>query len=79
MSKLSAEDWEAWRGNPVTCLMRDLLAEAIQQRKAQALSLYWAGNPLSGQQRRALVLLQEWHEDFFESSFDDVTAMMRKD
>jgi hypothetical protein len=46
-------------------------------RQEHCRQAYWAGNPHPEAQRLALRLLEEWAEDFFDSSADDVEATMR--
>jgi hypothetical protein len=76
LSKLSPQDLEEWQGNPVTCLLRDNLGRMLARKRAVFQSRYWAGNPVPEECRLALVALEEWHEDFFSASFEDVMTVM---
>ena len=74
MKELSPEEWEAWRDNPVTQLIRDSLARMLDRKRQWALDQYWRGSPVSEASRLALVGLGEWHEDFFTLTYDEMKA-----
>lgn len=74
MKELSPEEWEAWRDNPVTQLLRDLLARQLARKRQSLLDQWWRGNPPPESVRLALVGLEEWHEDFFTLTHDELKA-----
>lgn len=66
-----------WRESPVTEVMRQAMAKVIQRRKDQLESLFWAGKGDELEMdRRVLLMVEEWAEDFFAASAEDVAAIM---
>ena len=80
---MNEQDWQnfceqvsEWQGHPVTEALRDLLGQQIEARKSHLQAKWWAGQEVSEGERLAVVRLEEWHEDFFSASADDVRAAM---
>lgn len=70
---------EEWRGHPATVALKEAMGKVLARRKRQLEALFWAGRVDLDPDRKALLLLQEWHEDFFESSAEDVKRVMESD
>ena len=68
-----------WQGHPVTEMLRDLLSQQIQARKSSLQARWWAGQEISEGDRLSVARLEEWHEDFFSASPDDVRAAMERE
>ena len=65
---------EEWRANPVTERLRKAMAAQVERRKQALCRAYLGGNPVPESDRLALLMVEEWVEDFFESSAEDVKA-----
>ena len=83
---MSERDWTAfsealseWQENPVTGTLREAMANQIEARKQWVSERYWAGQPVPEADRQALLLVEQWVEDFFESSAEDVRAVMEQE
>lgn len=63
-----------WQGNPVTERLRKAMARLVSRRKEAMCRSYLAGNPVPEADRSALLMVEAWVEDFFESSAEDVIA-----
>ena len=84
--KTNAIDWEnfsssleEWRGHPVTEVLREAMGKVLTQRKAHLQALFWAGRTDLDPDRKALLTVEQWVEDFFEASADDVQQMMESE
>lgn len=77
--KQFSEDLEAWGGNPVTEILREAMARVCARRRSAMLQAYLAGNPWPEEDRKALALVDQWCEDFFASTAEDVRAVMERD
>lgn len=79
-------DWQAfsaqleeWREHPVTVQLQQAMAKLLAERKQALSKAYLAGKPAPEETRLAVLMVEEWVSDFFESSADDVKAVMEKD
>lgn len=75
---LTDEDLDAWRVNPVTEMLRELVGLSLSAQKDAALQSYWAGNPWPPERAAAARIVTEMWEDFFDSSADDIRASMEQ-
>lgn len=73
-----SEQMREWRGHPVTELLRGLMARQVAARKAALQTRFWAGQEIPAGERLALVRLEEWAEDFFDASAEDVRAAIER-
>lgn len=78
LDNLTDEELDAWRANPVTEVMNAVLRRAFDAQKDAAMHAYWGGNPWPQEDLLALRRLEALREDFFESTADDVRAMMEQ-
>ena len=83
---MNEKEWQSfsealseWQAHPVTELLRDLLGKQLQARKASLQARWWAGQEVSEVDRLAVVRLEEWADDFFLSSAEDIRAAMERD
>lgn len=53
------------------------MALQVQRRKASICQAYLAGNAVPEADRKALTMVEDWVEDFFESSAEDVATAMK--
>lgn len=83
MSETEWQRWSEamaeWQGHPVTELLRGLLDRQIAARKAALQSRWWAGQEVPEAERLALIRLEEWVEDFFDLTADDLRAAIERD
>lgn len=61
-----------WRENPVTQALRKAMDKVVANRKAELERLFWAGRVDLEPQRLAALMVDQWIDDFFNSSADDV-------
>lgn len=76
LRNLSKEAVEEWKANPVTVALQSLLGWQIQRRKQALLQAYWRGDEASAGQRQGVAMLEEYHADLFDSTAEDVNAIM---
>lgn len=74
LNKLSNSDWEEWQQSAVTQAVRDALQTSLSAQVAAAKDAYMSGKPWPETDRAALVRVMAWHEDFFDATFDEITA-----
>lgn len=74
MSRLSPEEWEAWRDHPVTQLIRDLLARQLARKREYLKDRWLQGQSPSEGERLAILGLGEWHDDFFTLTHSELMA-----
>lgn len=74
LTKLSRQEWEEWKGSPVTEALRDAMGALIEREREAAQAAYWAGKPISEENRISLMRAVAWHEDVFSSSYEDAVA-----
>ena len=74
--KQFSEDLEEWKGSHVTETLREAMRKVAARRKAALTEAYLSGNQQPGADRKALLLVEQWVEDFFESTAEDVRAVM---
>lgn len=75
-AKLSQAALDEWRDNPVTRAVQEAMARVYRVRKSSMLQAYWAGNPPPESERLALLELEQFRDDFFESSLEDIKAAL---
>lgn len=71
-----SDSLDEWRGNPVTEVLREAMALVVQRRKDRLCRLYLDGRPASEAERLALLMIEQWADDFFNSSAEDVRQVM---
>ena len=74
-----SEALSEWREGPVTQLLRQAMAKVLARRRRQLARFYLSGSPFPEEDRKAFRLVEQWVEDFFESSAEDVIEAMRDD
>ena len=74
--ELSQEAWEEWGEHPVTLAVRHAVQCLLDQQREAAQAAYWAGRAWPESDRQSLVRMAQWHEDFFDTTADEVMAMI---
>ena len=69
-----SSELEEWRSNPVTERLRKAMELQVERRKESMCAAYLAGNSAPEEDRKALLMLEAWADDFFYSSAEDVEA-----
>lgn len=65
-----------WQGSPVTQALREAMRLQVEARKAAICNRYLAGKPVPEAERVALLMVEQWAEDFFDSTAEDVLTAM---
>ena len=68
-----------WRDNPVTLALREAMARVLDRRKAALVQSFLSGREDLAADRKAFLAVEQWVEDFFEASAEDVRAVMESD
>lgn len=76
MKQLSEDDLRSWRDNPVTEALKAGLGRMLEVRREQISQAYWAGQPVPEAVRQALLELEGFREDLFESTLDDLRVWL---
>jgi hypothetical protein len=77
--KRFSEALREWQTHPVTETLQRAMRAVLLRRRQQLTSDFLAGRPVSEADRKALLLVEQWAEDFFEASADDVRAAMESE
>ena len=79
-SRLPSKDqWQEWLQSSATEAIRDALSLTLKRQEQAAKDAYMAGNPWPEASRLALIRMQQWHEDLFAASYEDlITALEDK-
>ena len=65
-----------WQEHRVTQALQQAMQAQMEIRKEALCKSYLAGRPVPEADRLALLMVEQWVEDFFESTAEDVQAMM---
>lgn len=76
LNDISASNWDEWREHPVTEALKAAIKAMLDRQQAAAEQAYWAGKAWPESERLALVRLAAWHEDFFETTLEEVKQVM---
>lgn len=78
LKDLTDEELDAWRVAPITELLQKSLQRTFETQKQMALEAYWSGSPWSPEDLASLKRAITMQEDIFESSADDLRAVMEQ-
>lgn len=73
------QDLEEWQAHPVTEALKGAVGKVCQRRKDQLCQRYLAGRAASEPERIAVLMIEQWAEDFFESSAEDIRAAIEEE
>jgi len=71
-----SEALSEWRDNPVTETLRSAMRLVVSRRRQALAQAFLSGVQVPESDRKALLLVEQWVEDFFESSAEDVQMIM---
>lgn len=73
-----SEALSEWRDNPVTEVLREAMRRVVNRRRQALVQAFLSGSPVQDSDRKALLQVEQWVEDFFEASAEDVQMIMEK-
>ena len=76
IENLTDEQIRDWRDSPVSEAMERAMRLQIAARKAALTQAYWHGEPRPEAERLVVQMIEEWTNDFFEASADDLRVFI---
>lgn len=67
---------EAWKEHPVTEQLKMALRWQLDRRREAITQSYWQGNEATDGERLALLRLEDFWADLFESSAEDLQSVL---